>query len=56
MNKKDILGPLLISIGLSFIFGVAAHAWYRGLIVGIVFFVGSMFIIKAKNKNDKNEK
>ena len=53
MKKKYILGALMISAGLSLIFGYAAHNWLGGLIVGVCFFIVSLLIMEFKNKKDK---
>ena len=47
--KKEIISSLLISIGLSFIFSVAAHGPI-GILVGVCFFLVSIYVIKKKQR------
>lgn len=56
MKKEDIISNLLISIGLSFIFGYASHTWYGGIIVGVSFFACTTIVNIVNNKNKKDDK
>ena len=49
MKNKHTMSNLIISAGLSIIFGYASHTWYGGLIVGACYFIIAMLITK-KNK------
>lgn len=50
MNKKEILSNLIIASGLGLIFGSALYKWELGLMIGAIYFLTLLLIIKIKNK------
>ena len=50
--KKDIVWAIITGIGLSFIFCYASHSW-AGIICGICYVIGFVYLKKRNSKNEK---
>lgn len=52
MKKNDIIGTLLIGVGLGFIFLGALHKWYYAF-VGVAYVIVAFIIILMRSKKKK---
>ena len=49
MKVNDIIGTLLIGVGVSFIFAGALHRWY-GIFAGVAYVIGAIIAMLIRNK------
>lgn len=52
MKKNDIIGTLLIGIGIGLIFAGGLHRWYCAF-VGLVYIIGAFIVMLIRNKKNK---
>lgn len=49
MKKNDIIGTLLIGVGIGFIFAGALHRWYCAF-VGLAYVILAFIVMQIRNK------